>query len=97
MIRHIVIVSLEKGFLDKEKLDRYKETFKQMEKEYSYIVSASIEKNSINRIGNGDFVMIVDIIDKVGFEEYLVNPLHKSVSNEIKKYVVSKTKIDYEL
>lgn len=97
MIRHIVIVSLEKGFLDNEKLVRYSETFKMMEEEYDYIISAEIKENAVNRKGNGDFAMIVDVENIEGFEEYLLNPLHKLVSNEIKEYVVSKTKIDYEI
>lgn len=97
MIRHIVIVSLEKGFLDKEKLEGYSKTFQKMEEEYDYIISAKIKGNSVDRKGNGDFAMIVDVKNIEGFEKYLLNPLHKLVSNEIKEYVVSKTKIDYEI
>ncbi len=97
MIRHIVIIKLKKRALSTERLEKYKRIFKEMEERYQYIISANIYGNCIDRDGNGDFVMVVDVEDRNGFELYLANPLHKKVSNEIKDFVISKSKIDYEL
>ena len=59
------------------------------------IESAVMTKNILDRKGNYDLMLTINIGNMDQLKAYIDDPIHKALANKIKSFVTDKVKFDY--
>lgn len=94
-MKHIVLIKLNDKCDFEEVFDNALRLSKTIKNNNDFILSSSFKKNIIERDGNYDLILSVEIKDISFFQEYLNCKEHKSFSSYLKPYVLNKVKIDF--
>lgn len=92
---HYLMLKLDCCRTAKWVFDLATETFSGLCKDTDYIKDAQVISNCIQRDGNADILIILQLKDKAALNQYLAHPVHIAFAKKVDPYLMKRTSFDW--
>lgn len=96
MLKHFVIFTFEKGFLNDGHIEEYVRAFEIIKEAFEGVKDIHIRRNCVERPANMDLMVEMDLTGPEILPLYLNHPEHVRMGNKYNPHVTARVSFDYE-
>ena len=94
-ITHVVLLRFVPDFLSEEHVSYTAKLFAQLQNAIPEILTVSVYQNCVQRNGNYDLMIAMELSDTAALPVHLSHPLHIAFAESNRDYLLSRASFDY--